>query len=189
MNKLRLSHLRLKKIKEVIRAHFDGCVFFNKKTGNIRYGRNLIDFVFRPNKTSLLEFCMILFNQYNVEQDFTIESTIDIVYSMFILEKYNIIDKGADFKFNTIRNLFKHGFRTRTYMINHYSHKLSLPIIRILKKEFEDLDILNIVVPERVSVLGIIREFETGIYNHIMKDFALLRAGPYHIRSPLKVAA
>jgi hypothetical protein len=182
MNKFNLSHLRLKKVKEIIRAYLGSCVFFNQKTGIIRYGRNLIDFLFKPSYTSLLEF-------FTTKDRSELESKIDIMYSTYILEEYDIVDKGADFKFNTIRNLFKFGFRTKTYMVNHYSHKLSLPIIRILKKEFEDLDILNIVIPERINVMARIIEFETGIYDHIMKDFALLRAGPYHVRSPLRVAA
>ena len=181
MNKSELSHLRLKKVIELLKVQLG--IIYLCKNGDIRYGRNLIDFLFRPRWTSLLKF-------FVTDDRSKIEFTIDVEYSRYILKEYNIIDKGADFKFNTIRNLFKWRFKTKTYMVNHYADKLSLPIIKILKKEFEDLDILNIVIPERINIMSVIKEFENGIYDHIMKDFALLRAGPYNIKATLiRVAA
>jgi hypothetical protein len=63
-------------------------------------------------------------------------------------------------------------------MVNHYANKLSIPIVKMLKKEFDDLDILNVITPRKVKVISIIKEFENGIYDHIMRNYALLRAGP-----------
>jgi hypothetical protein len=70
-------------------------------------------------------------------------------------------------------------------MINHYTDKLSLPIIKLLKKEFADLDVLNIIVPRKVSIMTVIKEFENGIYDYVRREYALVRAGPYNIRDPL----
>ena len=176
MNKSELSHLRLKKVIELLKVQLG--IIYLCKNGDIRYGRNLIDFLFRPRWTSLLKF-------FVTDDRSKIEFTIDVEYSRYILKEYNIIDKGADFKFNTLRNLFKWGFRTKQYMINHYTDKLSLPVIRLLKKEFTDLDVLNIVVPRKINIMAIIKEFENGIYDYVRREYALVRAGPYNIRDPL----
>jgi hypothetical protein len=175
MNKLQLSHLRLKKAKELLKLQFK--FYYLTKAGDIRYGRNLIDFVFHPQYTSLLEFFTTTSSK--------LESTIDNEYTKYILGEYSVLDKGADFKFNTIRNLFKWGFRTKDYMVNHYYGKLSLPVIKLLKKEFADLDVLNIVIPIRVTITTKIIEFANSKYDNIMKDYALLRAGPYRTRDPI----
>jgi hypothetical protein len=175
MNKLGLSHLRLKKVGELLKLQLG--IYILRKNGEIRYGRNLIDFLFHPERTSLLEIFTTTRSK--------LESTIDTTYSEFILNQYSIKDKGVAFKFNTIRNLFKDSFRSKEYMINHYSNKLSMPIIKFLKKEFKDVDILNFVIPAKINVMARIREFEGGIYDHVMKDFALLRAGPHRSRDPI----
>jgi hypothetical protein len=181
MNKLQLSHLRLKKAKELLKLQFK--FYYLNKAGDIRYGRNLIDFVFHPQYTSLLEFFATGYRSKISSSE--LESTIDTRYSKYILGEYSIVDKGADFKFNTIRNLFKWGFRTKDYMVNHYYGKLSLPVIKLLKKEFADLDVLNIVIPIRVTITTKIIEFANSKYDNIMKDYALLRAGPYRTRDPI----
>jgi hypothetical protein len=148
------------------------------KNGQIAYGRSIFEYIFHARKTSLLEF-------FTITDHSKLESTIDNTYSQFILGEYNILDKGANFKFNTIRNLFKWGFRTDRYMINHYANKLSIPVIKLLKKEFADLDILNIAIPVRINIMAIIKEFENGIFDYVRRDYALMRAGPYNIRSPI----
>jgi hypothetical protein len=173
MNK-QLSHLRLKKVSELLKLRLG--VYRWCKNGEIKYGRNLIDFVFHPRRTNLLEF----FTTTSSE----LESTIDNEYSKYILGTYNILDQGADFKFNTIRNIFKDMFKTRGYMVNHYSNKLSLPMLKQLKKEFVDRDILN-VIPARNSIIVTLREFEDSIYSYVKREYNLVRAGPYNIRSPL----
>jgi hypothetical protein len=181
MNKIKLSHLRLKKVKELVYAQYGKWTSFTK-TGDVRTGKNIFEYIFKPRHISLLEF-------FAITDHSKLESTIDVTYSRFILEEDNILEKGADFKFRTIRNLFKWGFRTNEHMVNHYADKLSLPVITLLRKEFADLDILNIVVPRKVNIMTVVKEFETGIYDYIMKDYALLRAGPYHIRDPLRAVA
>ena len=172
MNKQGLSRLRLKKVAELLKSQLR--YYYLRKNGEIRYGRNLIDFMFKPERTSLLEF----FTTTRGE----LESAIDNAYSVFILNEYNIRDKGADFKFNTIRNIFKHRFQTRDYVVTHYSNKLSIPVIKILKREFSDLDILNIVIPAKVNIMAIIREFENTAYDYVKREYNLVRAGPYKIR-------
>jgi hypothetical protein len=177
MNKLGLSHLRLKKLVELIHAELGRYATINK-TGEIRYAKNILIYIFRPRFTSYLEFL-------STTDRSQVDSTIDTTYSQFILGEYSIVDKGADFKFNTLRNLFKWGFHTKQYMINHYIDKLSLPIIKRLKKEFVDLDVLNIVVPQKINIMAMVREFENGIYDYVRREYALVRAGPYNIRDPL----
>lgn len=176
MNKQRISHLRLKKVRELIKVKFIW-VHLNK-TGDIRYGRNLIDFILRPRYTSLLEF-------FNVINRIELDSAIDTAYSVFILKEYSIVDKGADFKFNTIRNVFKDMFRTKAYMVTHYADKLTLPMIHILKKQFPDRDILNLIVPAKITIKVKIRNIEDSIYDYVKRESNLVRAGPYLIRSPL----
>jgi hypothetical protein len=176
--KIQLSQLRFKKVKELVRAHYGRSTSFTK-AGNIRHGRNVLIYIFKPEYTSLFEFCA------NFHLEGTIESIIDRAYSNYISGKYNLLDLDANFKFNTIRNLFKDGFHREKYMINHYSHKLSIPIIRFLKKEFSDKDIFNIVMPAKVNVMAILRGFEDSIYRYAVREFALVRAGPGCIRSPL----
>jgi hypothetical protein len=186
-----LSPLRFKKLKELLHAHYGRCISFSR-TGNIRYGRNIFSYVFRPKFTSLLESC---FNgvrkTFNVptDSDYTIDQIIDIAYSNFILGEYNLSNLGADYKFNTIRNVFKQRFKSDRYMVNHYAGKLSIPVIRLLKKEFADRDILNIMMPVRVHLLAMVRDIESGIIDHVRRQFSLMRAGPYDIRSPLTLVA
>lgn len=171
-----LSHLRLKKVRELLKVQLR--FYYLYKNGEIKYGRNLIDFVFHPRRTSLLEF-------FTIKDHSKLESIIDTTYSNFILGEYSIIDRGADFKFNTIRNIFKDMFRTREYMVNHYSNKLSLPMIKLLKKEFKDKDVFNIIIPAKPSVMAILKGFEDSIYDYVRREYNLVRAGPYSIRSPL----
>jgi hypothetical protein len=186
-----LSPLRFKKIKEVSHAVCGKWATFNK-TGNLRWSRTLWGYLFHPKTTSLLEFC---FNKvrkdFNVptNSDYTIDQIIDIAYSNFILNEYNLSDLGADYKFNTIRNVFKHHFKSDHYMANHYAGKLSIPVIRLLKKEFADRDILNIIMPIRINLLAVVRDIESGIIDHVRRQFSLMRAGPYDIRSPLTLVA
>jgi hypothetical protein len=167
-----LSHLRLKKVRELLKSQLGFC--YLRKNGEIRYGRNLIDFMFRPERTSLLEF----FTTTRGE----LESTIDNAYSKFILGEYNLMDQGADFKFNTIRNVFKDMFRTDEHMVNHYAHKLSLPMVRLLEKQFPDKDILNLIVPVKATVKVKVRNIEDSIYDYVKREFNLVRAGPNTIR-------
>ena len=167
-------------------------VYRLRKNGEIRYGRTLIGFVLRPRRTSFLEFCITdlpLIFKISVKSNYTIDNIIDMAYSNFILGEYNMSDLDADFKFNTIRNIFRDRFRSKEYMINHYSNKLSLPIIQYLKKELSDRDILNIVIPARISIMTVVREFENGVIDHVRKEFNLMRAGPYNVRSPLTLVA
>ena len=152
--------------------------YYLRKNGEIVYAHTLLKFLYHRQRTSLLEF-------FTTTDRSKLESIIDTTYSNYILEECNILDKGADFKFNTIRNVFRYRFRTKDYMINHYSHKLSLPIIKILKHEFADKDVLNIVMPAKINVMAIIREFGNGIYEYANREYNLVRAGPYSIRSPL----
>jgi hypothetical protein len=175
MHKLDLTPLRLKKVKEIIKSKYR--FYHLTHSGKLVYGRNVFEYIFHARKTNLLEFFTI--NNYS-----EIDLIIDNAYSKYILEEYNLLNKDANFKFDTIRNTFKDGFRTTEYMINHYSGSLSLAIIKILKKEFADLDILNIVIPKH-SLVTIVRQFERGIFDHVRKEFHLMRAGPYNIRDPL----
>jgi hypothetical protein len=173
----KLSHLRLRKVRELLKSQLG--LYRLRKNGDVRYGRNLIDFIFRPVRTSLPEFISTLVSGDNLE------SMIDDAYSNFILDEYNLLDKGADFKFNTIRNVFKYGFKSDSHMINHYSDRLSLSVLSYLRTEFKDLDVHNFVVPVKVKIKVILKGFEDSIYDYIKRDFALVRAGPYNIRSPL----
>ena len=185
-----LTTLRFKKVGELMKSQLG--VYRLRKNGEIRYGRTLIGFVFRPRRTSFLEFCITdlpLIFKISVKSNYTIDNIIDMAYSNFILGEYNMSDLDADFKFNTIRNIFRDSFRSKEYMINHYSNKLSLPIIQYLKKELSDRDILNIVIPARISIMTVVREFENGIIDHVRKEFNLMRAGPYNVRSPLTLVA
>lgn len=188
---LGFSKLRLRKFKELIKSNL-GKIFSVNKMGEIRYGRNIFRYVFKPKFTHHLEFCindLPLIYKITVKSCYTAEDIVDIAYSKFILGEYNIQDLGAGFKFNTIRNIFKNGFKSKEYLINHYSNKLSLPIIKLLQKEFVDRDVINIVVPVKISLMTVIREFETGIIDHVRKEFNLMRAGPVNIRSPLTLVA
>ena len=185
-----LSKLRFKKVGELMKSRLG--VYRLRKNGEIRYNRTLIGFIFKPRRTSFLEFCiddLSVTYRVSIKASYTIDNIIDIAYSNFILGEYNMSDYDADFKFNTIRNVFKYYFKSREYMINHYSHQLSLPIIQLLKREFVDIDILNIVMPARISLLAIVKEFENGIFDHVRKEFNLMRAGPVNIRSPLTLVA
>ena len=171
----RLSHLRLKKVRELVKAQYR--YYYLCKNGEIVYGRNLIDFMFHRRRTSLLEF----FSTTSGE----LGSAIDTAYSVFILREYSVMDQGADFKFNTIRNVFKDMFKSDKHMINHYANKLSLPMIQLLKKEFVDRDILNLIVPAKATIKVKVRNIEDSIYDYVKREFNLVRAGPYLIRSPL----
>lgn len=188
MNKQGLSRLRFKKLKELI-SNALGHWFTFTKSGEIRYERTLLRYIFKPKFTTILEFCMCklpgVYNISDIKHTHTMETIIDTAYSNFILGEYSILDKGADFKFNTIRNIFRYRFRTKEYMINHYSNRLSIPIIRILKQEFTDKDILNIVIPARINIMAVVRNFEEGAYDYIRREFNLVRAGPSNLRSPL----
>jgi hypothetical protein len=187
---LGLSHLRFKKVGELMKFQFG--VYHCRKNGEIRFGKNMFDYIFHPRRTSLLEFCyndLVKTFKVNIKSSYGIDQIIDIAYSNFVLGEYNLAETGADFKFNTVRNVFKYAFKTRDYVINHYSHKLSLPVIQFLREEFSDRDYLNIILPTKVSVAVWFREFETGIIDHVRKEFSLLRAGPIHIRSPLTLVA
>lgn len=190
-NKLGLTPLRFKKFKELVKATL-GRFYSINKMGDIRYGSNIFKYIFKPKFIHHLEFCINnLSTTYKVpvKSNYTIDTIIDIAYSNYILGEYNMSDLGVDFKFNTIRNVLKYHFKTKEYMINHYSGRLSIPIIQLLKKEFSEIDILNLVVPAKINIMAIVREFENGITNHIRQEFNLMRAGPYNIRSPLRVVA
>ena len=185
-----LSKLRFKKVCELMKVQLG--VYHRCKNGEIRYGKTILNYLFSPRRTSLLEFCyndLVKTFKVNVKSSYGIDQIIDDAYSNFILGEYNLQDSGADFKFNTIRNVFKYHFKSRDYMINHYSRKLSLPIIQFLKEEFSDRDYLNVAQASKPSLLAIVREFENGVYDHVRKEFALLRAGPINIRSPLTLVA
>lgn len=185
-----LSKLRFKKVRELMKAQLG--INYLCKNGEIRYHRTLIGFIFKPRRTSLLEFCindLSVTYKVPIKANYTIDNIIDMAYSNFILGEYNMSDRGADFKFNTIRNVLKYHFKSREYMVNHYSHQLSLPVIQLLKREFADIDVLNIVIPAKVSVMAVVKEFENGIYDYVRKEFNLMRAGPVNIRSPLTLVA
>jgi hypothetical protein len=191
MNKHGLTPLRFKKLKELLHSHYGRWVTLNS-AGEIHHGLNLYNYIFRPRTTSLLEFCMNDLTdsfKVSIKGTYTIDQIIDLAYSNFILGEYNMSSIGADFKFNTIRNVFKYNFKSRKYMINHYSHKLSLPIISILKKEFVDRDVINLFIPVKLKIMERVKEVENGIRDHVRREFALLRAGPYNIRSPLTLVA
>ena len=173
----KLSHLRLKKVRELMKSQL-GIYSYLYKNGDVRYGRNLIDFIFKPVRTSLLEFISTLVSGNNLE------SMIDNAYSNFILDEYNLLDKGADFKFNTLRNVFKYGFRSNNHMINHYSDRLSMIVVKQLKVTLNDIDIHNFVIPAKVKITVILKGFEDSIYDYIKRGSALVRAGP-NIRAPL----
>jgi hypothetical protein len=177
----KLSHLRLKKVKELLSGYYRYYSF--TKTGDIRYGISLLRYIFKPKYTSLLQFISTLSSGDNLE------SMIDNAYSDFILEECDILDKGADFKFNTIRNVFKYGFRSNSHMVNHYSDRLSIAVVKQLKAKLQDIDIHNFVIPAKVKIKVILKGFEDSIYDYIKREFALVRAGPYNIRSPLMAYA
>jgi hypothetical protein len=177
MNKLGLSHLRFKKLKELIKVKFN--ISFLCRNGEIVYGRNLIDFMLHGRRTNILEFCAVLRVTNKLPKDSAIEYVIDTAYSNFILSEYDIKDQGADFKFYTIRNVFKDAFKSKEYMVNHYSHKLSLPVIKLLQKEFKDKDVFNII-PAKPSIVTVLRGFEDSIYDYVRREYNLVRAGPYH---------
>ena len=186
-----LSKLRFKKFRELVRTKYGMWSTLNNRD-EIRYGKTMFDYIFRPKFIPCLEFCindLSVTYKVSIKASYTIDNIIDIAYSNFILGEYNMSDRGADFKFNTIRNVFKYYFKSREYMINHYSHKLSLPVIQLLKKEFTDIDVLNIVMPARISLMTVVKEFENGIFDHVRKEFNLMRAGPVNIRSPLTLVA
>lgn len=170
-----LSRLRLKKLNELISVYLGRYHSINN-CGDIRYGKSVLAYLLRPKFTTILEFC------HDLSPDHGIESTIDNAYSKFILGEYNLRDKGADFKFHTIRNVFKNSFRTKAHVINHYANQLTLPVIRILKEEFADKDLLNITIPAKVNIMAVVREFENSAFEYIAREFNLVRAGPYNIR-------
>lgn len=182
-----LTPLRYKKLKELFSTVHGRWNSFNK-VGDVRYGRNLFKYLFQPRHTNYFVFCVEeACDTFKVKHisNYTMEQVIDIAYSNFILGEYNVSSMGAGFKFNTIRNVFKYNFHTSEYMINHYSDKLSLPIIQFLKKEFADRDYLNIVIPVKVRFTAIIKNIEFNVKDHIDKNINLVRAGPFNIRSPL----
>lgn len=186
-----LSRLRLKKVNELIYAQLGKWVFINK-VGRIRYSRTLIGFIFNPKHIDFLEFCYtVMADTFKVKAstDYTIDQLIDICYSKFILKEYSLAEIGADYKFYTIRNIFRNSFQSREYLINHYSHKLSLPVVTFLKKEFADRDYLNIAMPLTVTLIARVRKLESGIIDHVRKEFNLVRAGPSYTRSPLTLVA
>jgi predicted DNA-binding protein YlxM (UPF0122 family) len=186
-----LSQLRFRKFKELLHSvHGRWCSI--NKAGGIRYSNNIFRYIVKPKTTSFTEFCIYKLTdiyKVSVKSCTTIDQIIDETYSHFILGEYNLSSMGADFKFNTIRNAFKDHFKSREYMINHYSNKLSIPVIRLLKKEFADKDILNVVISVYHNLMGIIRDVESGIIDHVRKQFSLMRAGPINIRSPLTLVA
>ncbi|MBE3086139.1 MAG: hypothetical protein IMZ64_07980 [Bacteroidetes bacterium] len=192
MKRFGLSRLRFRKWKELLNTVHGKWHSFTK-TGDIRYGRSILGYIFKPRYTSFPEFCMNkLTETFKVPSslDYTIDHIIDISYSNFILGEYNMSDMGADFKFNTIRNVFKYHFKSRKYVINHYSEQLSLPVIQFLKKEFADRDYLNIVMPVKVDLMAVVRNLKMSIGDYVQREFNLVRAGPYYnVRSPLILVA
>ena len=184
-----LSLVKYRKLKELLSAEAKWWTI--SKAGDIRYANNVLGYIFHPMHISLPVFCMtVLPGTYKVSDytDHTIDQIIDIAYSHFILGAYDLSSMGADYKFNTIRNVFAHHFKSKAYVINHYSNRLSMPVIKLLKKEFADRDILNLLIPERTPLLNIVRDYKHGIIDHVRKQFSLMRAGPYETRPILLVA-
>jgi hypothetical protein len=191
MRRLGLTKLRFRQLNEML-SSIAGRWHYVNKTGRIRYGRTILRYVFKPKFTSLPEFCIKKLQViYKIPSNLhcTIDQIIDMSYSNFILEQYDLSTMGANHRFNTIRNVLKYNFRSKEYMINHYSNKLSLPVIKFLKKDFADRDYLNIAVPAKIGFMAIVRSIESGIRDHVRKEFSLVRAGPYTIRSPLVLVA
>ena len=188
MKHLNLSPTRRRKLKELL--HEQCSVYTISKAGDVRYGTNILRYIFKPNYISLTAFCLtVLTGTYKVpyNADYPIDRIIDIAYSNFILGSYNLSAMGADYKFNTFRNVFRFGFRRRSAVINHYSDKLSVPVIKILRKELTEMEILNLLISERVPLSKMIRDVEHGIIDHVRKQFSLMRAGPEW--SPIRLVA
>lgn len=185
---LEISTLRFKKLKELLTASL--VVWsFNKKSGKLRHGRNLFLYVFKPKFTDLLEFCLdTLPSKYKVK-DQTTDLIIDESYSKFILGEYSLSTMGSDYKFNTVRNVFRLGFLEKEYYLNHYSNKISLPTLILLKKEFKDKDIYNLFVPIRMKIQERLLNIDARVYDFVTREFNLLRASPNRIREPISFVA
>jgi hypothetical protein len=192
---LGLNLLRFKKLKELISVTLCyGTKWFSfNKVNEIRYGKNIFGYIFKPKFIDGLEFCVNnLMSSYKLDdtkQNYTLNQIIDDAYCKSILEEYDLSTMGADFKFNTIRNIFRYSFKSRDYVINHYSNKISLPMITLLKREFADKDVYNLIIPIRIKIQMRLSRIETDVYDFVTREFNLLRASPNHCRSPILLVA
>lgn len=176
-----LSKLRCKKLNRLIKVSL-GKYYTIDKLNNIRYSKTLFGYLFKPNRIDALTFCLsylpTFFRVSKAKYGQTVEAIIDNSYSNFILREYDMSVTGVHFKFNSIRNLFRFGMRYDDYVVNHYANRLTLPLLKLLKEEYGDLDFNSLIVSLPVRIKVRVRELENGIVSYVRSQFDLMRAGP-----------